>query len=304
MDTFNSHCDHLASPGPLNFALSILIVLGILVSYLPQLIRIATLRSSFGISPYFVLLGTTSGSFALANMVSQRQSLQDVACCKDVSGLSCFAGLLGILQVATQLLSFFAILTLFVIFFPRETSPAPPLLPSSPPRTEEGPTYRTALVVAWICIVHAAIMLIVTLAVGFKQPSSLQSWSNFCGITAAILASIQYFPQIYTTLRLRCVGSLSIPMMCIQTPGALVWAGSLAARLGSKGWSTWGILIVTACLQGTLLVLAVFFEYLGPNKGHSHDYDKDDVPSQSGERRESRDTDGPYEETPLLQDSR
>jgi hypothetical protein len=55
-----------------------------------------------------VLLGTTSGTFALANMVSQRQSLQDVACCKDVSGLSCFAGLLGILQVATQMLSFFA----------------------------------------------------------------------------------------------------------------------------------------------------------------------------------------------------
>jgi hypothetical protein len=83
-------------------------VLGILVSYLPQLVRIAALRSSFGISPYFVLLGTTSGTFALANMVSQQQTLQDVSCCKDVSGLSCFAGLLGILQVATQLLSFFA----------------------------------------------------------------------------------------------------------------------------------------------------------------------------------------------------
>jgi uncharacterized protein with PQ loop repeat len=273
-------------------------VLGILVSYLPQLVRIAALRSSFGISPYFVLLGTTSGTFALANMVSQQQTLQDVSCCKDVSGLSCFAGLLGILQVATQLLSFFAILTLFVVFFPK--NPLPPL---SVPR-KEGPTYRTALAVAFICIVHAVVMLIVTLAVGFKKPSALQSWSNFCGITAAILASIQYFPQIYTTLRLRCVGSLSIPMMCIQTPGALVWAGSLAARLGSKGWSTWGILIVTACLQGTLLVLCVFFEYLGPNKGHIHDYNKDAAPSQPGENSDAQDEDGPYEETPLLRDSR
>ncbi|KAL5050079.1 hypothetical protein BDW71DRAFT_204140 [Aspergillus fruticulosus] len=272
-----------------------LIVLGILVSYLPQLIRIAVLRSSFGISPYFVLLGTTSGTFALANMVSQRQTLQDATCCKDVSGLSCFAGLLGILQVATQLLSFFAILTLFVVFFPRESS-APPSVP------QKGPTYRTALVVALICVVHAVVMLIVTLAVGFKKPSALQSWSDLCGITAAILASIQYFPQIYTTLRLRCVGSLSIPMMCIQTPGALVWAGSLAARLGSNGWSTWGILIVTACLQGTLLVLCVFFEYLGPNKGHSHDYNKDTASSQSEENSDAHDEDGPYEETPLLRD--
>ncbi|KAL4820851.1 hypothetical protein BDW67DRAFT_73140 [Aspergillus spinulosporus] len=298
MASSDSQCGHLVSPGLLNFVLSILIVLGILVSYLPQLVRIAALRSSFGISPYFVLLGTTSGTFALANMVSQRQTLQDVSCCKDVSGLSCFAGLLGILQVATQLLSFFAILTLFVVFFPKT-----PLSPISVPRKEE-PTYRTALVVAFICIVHAVVMLIVTLAVGFQKPSALQSWSNFCGITAAILASIQYFPQIYTTLRLRCVGSLSIPMMCIQTPGALVWAGSLAARLGSKGWSTWGILIVTACLQGTLLVLCVFFEYLGPNKGHSHDYNKDTAPSQPGENSDAQDEDGPYEETPLLRDSR
>ncbi|KAL4780229.1 hypothetical protein BJX76DRAFT_54771 [Aspergillus varians] len=299
MYTSNLQCEHLASPGPLNFVLSILIVLGILVSYLPQLIRIATLRSSFGISPYFVLLGTTSGTFALANMVSQQQSLQDVACCKDVSGLSCFAGLLGILQVATQLLSFFAILILFVAFFPRETSP-----PFQVTQKEEGPTYRTALIVAATCIVHAAAMLIITLVVGFRQPSALQSWSDFCGVTAAILAGIQYFPQIYTTLRLRCVGSFSIPMMCIQTPGAFVWAGSLAARLGIKGWSTWGILIVTACLQGILLTLAVFFEYIGPNKGHSHDYNKDTAPSQSGESNDAQDEDGPYEETPLLQDSR
>ncbi|KAL6235798.1 hypothetical protein BDW75DRAFT_208699 [Aspergillus navahoensis] len=298
MDSSDSQCGHLVSPGVLNFVLSILIVLGILLSYLPQLIRIAALKSSFGISPYFVLLGTTSGTFALANMVSQRQTLQDAACCKDVSGLSCFAGLLGILQVATQLLSFFAILTLFVVFFPQESSP-----PLSVPQ-KEGPTYRTALVVAFICVVHAVGMLIVTLAIGFKKPSALQSWSDFCGITAAILASIQYFPQIYTTLRLRCVGSLSIPMMCIQTPGALVWAGSLAARLGSKGWSTWGILIVTACLQGTLLVLCVFFEYLGPNKGHSHNYNKDTTPGQSGESNDAQDEDGPHEETPLLRDRR
>ncbi|KAL3453836.1 hypothetical protein BJX65DRAFT_78554 [Aspergillus insuetus] len=299
MGSLSPQCEHLASQGPMNFVLSILIVLGIVFSYLPQLIRIIRLKSSFGISPYFVLLGATSGTFALANVVSQQQSLQDVACCKDVSGLSCFAGLLGILQVGMQWLSFFMMLTLFVLFFPRGTSSA------LPETSKEEPTYRTALVVAWICIVHALIMLVVTLAVGLRQPSSLQSWSNFCGVTAAILASIQYFPQIYTTLRLRCVGSLSIPMMCIQTPGALVWAGSLAARLGPKGWSTWGILIVTAFLQGTLLVLSVFFEYLGPNKGHDHDYDKASGANRPGVDNEGQDErDGPYEDTPLLQDSR
>ncbi|KAI9372675.1 hypothetical protein BJX61DRAFT_428728 [Aspergillus egyptiacus] len=295
MDSPASQC----SQSVINFVLSILIVLGIFFSYLPQLIRIGRLKTSFGISPYFVLLAGTSGTFALANVISQQQSLQAYKCCTNASGVSCFAGLLGVVQVGTQLLSVFAILALFVVFFPRGTSQSPPAT------SQEGPTYRTAITVAAICIVHAIVTLIVTLTVGLKKPSSLQSWSNFCGVTAAILASIQYFPQIYTTLMLRCVGSLSIPMMCIQTPGALVWAGSLAARMGSTGWSTWGILIVTACLQGTLLVLAVFFEYLGPNKGHSHEYNKDHAPIMPAEEDEDQDgRDRPYEETPLLHGDR
>lgn len=48
--------------------------------------------------------------------------------------------------------------------------------------------------------------------------------------------------------------------MCIQTPGSFVWVGSLAARLGWAGWSTWGIYLVTGCLQGMLLVMAISFE--------------------------------------------
>jgi len=56
------------------------------------------------------------------------------------------------------------------------------------------------------------------------------------------------------------VGSLSIPMMCIQTPGSFVFAGSLALRLGSEGWSAWGVYLVTGCLQGTLLVMGSYYE--------------------------------------------
>jgi hypothetical protein len=62
------------------------------------------------------------------------------------------------------------------------------------------------------------------------------------------------------TFSLAHVGSLSIPMMLIQTPGSFVWAGSLAARLGTEGWSTWGIFLVTGCLQGCLLVMGIYFE--------------------------------------------
>lgn len=97
-------CDHL---GPLQFRgfadkLHRFILIGILVSYLPQHYRIISRRSSFGLSPYFVLLGTTSGTCAFANILTLPASRKDIACCHEIDGFPCFAGLLGVLQVGVQ----------------------------------------------------------------------------------------------------------------------------------------------------------------------------------------------------------
>ena len=102
--------------------------------------------------------------------------------------------------------------------------------------------------------------LILILYFSYAHPSQLSGLSYTFGVLATLLAAIQFLPQIYTTWRLQTVGSLSIPMMCIQTPGSFVWVGSLAARLGWQGWSTWGIYLVTGCLQGWLLAMSVWFE--------------------------------------------
>ncbi|KAJ5888083.1 hypothetical protein N7495_008124 [Penicillium taxi] len=271
------YCQELASPGWFQPTLSVLIIIGILVSYLPQHLRIISLRSSFGISPYFILLGTTSGTSAFANILTFPKTAQDVSCCQEISGLACFSGMLGVFQVGMQWLCFFSILLLFVIYFPRATSPTDPSSPVS--SAPIGPTYRTALVIAAICILHAVITVIISAAFAIRRPEALSAWANFLGILSAILASVQYFPQIYTTLLLRRVGSLSIPMMCIQTPGSLIWAASLAAREGIQGWSVWGVLLVTASLQGTLLVMAIYFEYFGPSSKQKDGQDGPDETS-------------------------
>ena len=138
--------------------------------------------------------------------------------------------------------------------------------PNSNDNGEKQPSYSTAVVVSITCLAHAVIVLIVSIAIAIKDPSYLQTWANILGIMSAVLASIQYFPQIWTTFRLQKVGSFSIPMMCIQTPGSLVWAASLAQRLGAEGWSAWGVYVITALLQGTLLIMGIYFEYLGPKK--------------------------------------
>jgi len=149
-------------------------------------------------------------------------------------------------------------LLLFVIFFPRAT-PAT-ASPANPAKGPEHPSFRAALIVAATCVIHAVVVLFISIFFIAAQPSHLQGWANFLGIFSTVLASIQYFPQIYTTYTLKRVGSLSIPMMCIQTPGSFLWARSLAARLGKEGWSAWGIYIVTGCLQGLLLTMAIYYE--------------------------------------------
>lgn len=144
-------------------------------------------------------------------------------------------------------------LVLFLIFFPRDESLAE--------ETSANPGgWRTALTVSFICLLHGLATVVVSGAIVISRPDSLATWANVLGVGATVLAAIQYLPQIWTTYRLRHVGSLSIPMMVIQTPGSFLWAGSLAARLGPEGWSTWGIFIVTGCLQGCLLGLGIYFE--------------------------------------------
>ncbi|OBT68545.1 hypothetical protein VE03_01697 [Pseudogymnoascus sp. 23342-1-I1] len=248
-----SRCEQLQAPSYLNLSLSIIILIGILVSYLPQHYRIISRGTSEGISPYFILLGTTSGTSAFASILVLPASRADVACCKTVSSFECFAGLLGIAQVGVQWFCFAIILLLFLIFFPR--NPALPLT-----TTAKQPTWRTALGVAFLCLVHGLLVIFISAWFGYSRPGYMGTLANVLGLMAAGLACVQYFPQIWTTYQLGHVGSLSIPMMVIQTPGSFVWAGSLAARLGTEGWSIWGVYLVTGCLQGCLLVMGIYFE--------------------------------------------
>ncbi len=56
------------------------------------------------------------------------------------------------------------------------------------------------------------------------------SWATFLGVTSALLAAMQYAPQIAHTYRVKLVGALSIKMMLIQSPGALLMVLSIALR--------------------------------------------------------------------------
>lgn len=228
-----------------------------LVSYLPQHWRIIARGTSEGISPYFVLLGVTSATAGFANILTLPQSRQDVACCHELDTLHCMAGLLGIAQLGVQWLCFAFILVLFLVFFRYDDASVP--IPEEEIR-EDQPRWQTAVLVASTCLVHGLFVIVVTAVLAAVAPQALSGWANTLGLMAALLAAVQYLPQIYTTYHLKHVGSLSIPMMCMQTPGGLLFAASLFARLGWGGWSSWGIFLLTATMQGILLTMAIYYE--------------------------------------------
>lgn len=111
-----------------------------------------------------------------------------------------------------------------------------------------------------LCFLHGLVVVALTGVFAIAIPSRLNFWANFLGVMAAVLAAVQYIPQIWTTYHLKHVGSLSIPMMCIQTPGGFLFAASLYFRLGMEGWSTWAIYLLTAAMQGSVLFLCVYYE--------------------------------------------
>lgn len=185
---------------------------------------------------------------------------------------------------------------LFLIFFPKETAE------DTPPALVEAnkPRYRDAVAVVAISFAH--FFVLVVLSVVFYATHMLTGWANFLGLMAAGLACIQYIPQIYTTWHLGAVKSLSIPMMCIQTPGSYVFAASLYIRLGSSGWSAWGVYVVTGALQACLLVMGIAFEYRDWKARKALDDETRRNTEYNGRRSTDSDEDeeDPDEDTPLL----
>lgn len=152
--------------------------------------------------------------------------------------------------------------------------------------------FRSPPSVVLICILYTIALAIASTYIILARPRLAWGLANGLGITATALASIQYFPQIYTTWKLQSLGSLSIPMMCVQTPGGLLWAASLAARLGWEGWSAWILYVFISTLQGVVLGMGLWFKWKG--KGKKGD-DEDEDGETDGEGRGQGD-----ERAPLL----
>ncbi|KAF8075944.1 hypothetical protein FPV67DRAFT_1469828 [Lyophyllum atratum] len=248
---------------------------GLIISYAPQLLRIINKGSSEGFSPWFLLLGSTSSAAGFLNMVTMQWRV--VKCCPAFSLGNCLEMTAGIVQLGLQWFLFTSILVLYLIYYPPHLKYAeidvdthdtrPPVHVKTPIKSDD---WRLSIILAWVVAIHMAFITFTTFLLLLTTPTSsnpkaplpepLSQWATFLGVSSALLAAVQYAPQLAHTYKAKLVGALSIPMMCIQTPGAILMIVSIALRPGTD-WTSWITFAVSGVMQGSLLAMCILFTF-------------------------------------------
>ncbi|EKM56784.1 uncharacterized protein PHACADRAFT_141718 [Phanerochaete carnosa HHB-10118-sp] len=258
---------------------------GLVISYLPQHLRIILAKSSEGFSPWFLLLGSLSAASGMLNMYVPVRYVYNtsmtmcsvvmqwgiIKCCRVLSVGDCIESTAGVFQLALQWACFTMILVLYMIYYPAHLKYATVDLDSydnrPPQHIKTGvkrDEWRLSITLAWVVLLYTLLILFITfILLGTRPPPStprkfdaVDLWATFLGITSTLLAAFQYLPQIVHTYRHKLVGALSIPMMLIQTPGAILMVLSIALR-PSTNWTTWSPYAAAGILQGILLVMCL-----------------------------------------------
>ncbi|RKP29756.1 hypothetical protein METBISCDRAFT_27952 [Metschnikowia bicuspidata] len=243
----NPDCSAYAEAPPAMFSISVLITVGIFISYLPQYRRIVQKQTSEGLSVNFLLLGSCSLIFTFTNIVLM--SSRALYCCRVGSLLlfDCLNSQINLFQIGLQSTCAVAILG-FVIAYTRTSV------------RQDRAEFARIMAVARLVAIHA-ILLVLQMAVAFATSRGvLLALAQFNGLMSTGLTVIKYVPQILETYRLKHPGTLSIGMMSIQTPGGFVFTASLFFTKNIH-WSSWISYFVAAMLQGFLLVLCIYYEY-------------------------------------------
>ncbi|RIA87969.1 hypothetical protein C1645_695548 [Glomus cerebriforme] len=260
---------------PIDVLLSILVAFGLLISFFPQVRKIIKYKTSEGISPWFLMLGTMSATCILFNIVILQFKV--IKCCQFDPVITCFENMLGIIQLAILWFMCMVILVLFMLYFPSHRKLAPYIrhLHYNTPPTEWSIEWRNSIIAAIAVTIHIILTIVITILLllfyGHKDVNWTKIWADSLGIMSMLLMSIQSIPQLYRTWKRKSVGALSIEMMIMQVLGSFIFVYTLSKRT-STSWTTWIVFFVSGCLQGILLIMCICWHYRSKRLGHGPFY--------------------------------
>jgi len=244
--------DCYASPSTANLIVALVLVIGIICSYFPQYISIVRRKSSDGLDIIMLSIALLSAFFTASNSGILKWPL--VTCCKDLSFGECVLNNLATEQLIASLLCVFVLFCLYLKYFRVE------------PTENESRGARLKLKKIHIAVFLATIFvgLFVSILAGILyynlnfSSKVLSQYANVLGIMSGICVVFQWGPQIITTWRMQDPGCLSLGMLCLQMPGALLVA-FFQGVLNHASWTTWVPYLVGALNQLVLICMIVFF---------------------------------------------
>lgn len=241
-----------------------LLILGMVGSYVPQFYRMIHRSSSLGFSPWFLLLGLLGSSCTFFNGIVLYSHLLH-NCTRYNTYSICLLNGLGVAQLSVGFFMFLCLFSLYFIYYPAAAKY------NEQDRTRLKPEWESSLLVLFLAIgsifmftfISILLLSLLPTVIPTLQPGLhpwLILWGSILGYFSALCSGIQYIPQIHKTWIIRSAGSLSIPMMGIQSPGTLFFIYVLTRRPGVH-YTTWLPFVIGAILQGVVLALCIYFEY-------------------------------------------
>jgi hypothetical protein len=254
-------CAELSRPSIVQFIISCFLMLWLFAANIPQWARIVARKSPEGLSTLYILLGSLSGVCAVGNILVLPSTDEDIECCLINSPFSCVSGLLGMLQVISGIACFWVILFLYVYYSEEEAEAeihGRRLSISGPEKTFSRA--KSAWIVLIVVCTFAFVILVVSAVILRRFPWVAQVWADVLGILVALLACVQWLPQVYTTYTLGHLGSLSLASLTLSAPYTWIFGVSMMIREGLDGWSVWVVYILVGVMQLVLISMGISYE--------------------------------------------
>ena len=244
-------CFH--SMNPLWTAVGAAIFIGTIIGLIPQLFRIIKLRTSYGISPYSVMVTS----------ISQLVVVLNVFCLHGAD----FYGMLQITPLRTipRQLTFGNLFILWIVYLPIVSLVFIFYDNEERSNRKENSIKRdwkiTFLLSLALVIVTLSLFLPIIILIFIVGPGSneILNYGKILGTISSFITICQYLPQFITTCKIKDNGSFSLVTLCIQAPGGTLNAVFMMVGNG-ENWTTWISTFTAAVQQWLLLILMIYYK--------------------------------------------
>lgn len=249
-------------PDLYHLALSIFLIFGTYISFLPQYVKFYQKKSHRGVSLVNGGCGALVTHLNLLNYLSLKWN-DAFGCCQAPHSIDqCIIHLLPLVQTISiwfnTLLLIGGYLYYWDVNFAREEA-----LSTGIPISRLWLYDKLKVILLVTLDLLLAIAFVIMSLLGGHNSNYIRSYGATLNLIAAALISVHWIPQILLTMRIKSLGSLSGIMLLLQSSGAILTGINLAqGRSLLSSWLVWIPYVFTWLMMTTTLVLGIYYYYL------------------------------------------